>query len=176
MSKEITLTDGDLRERSEALHKAQELYEELAFLKNPKMPCPECGGAGSTYGGSLGDVCPRCMGARMLDRPGGEDLEMPDFRKLRAAITAYGDALADKALPEGHQAKKHLALPPAESVPTPEEIEELASHAKEQARQLEGPDMSKLPAPAQRPAAGLGGVSDAELDEMEDAMEEAEDE
>ena len=161
------LTEDDLRERSEALNEAQELYEELAFLKNPKMPCPDCGGSGSVYGGSLGDVCPRCGGARMLDQPGGEDLEMPDFRALRGAITAYGNALADQALPSGHQAKQNLLLPPADSVPTLEQLEALGERAKELSRGLPAPDYSQLP-----PSRAAGQLTDADLDEMEDAMEE----
>jgi hypothetical protein len=168
----IVLNDEELRRRSQALHETQELYEELAFLKNPKMPCPECGGSGSVYGGSLGDVCPRCGGGRLLDQPSSEDFEMPDFRSMRAAITAYYDAMADGVLPTGHAGKRNLRLPPVESVPTLEEIEELREAGKEKAKALKSADFSQLPPAPARRQEGLGGVTDAELDELEDAATE----
>ena len=41
------LTEDDLRQRSQKLDETQELYEELAYLANPKMPCPECSNEGT---------------------------------------------------------------------------------------------------------------------------------
>jgi hypothetical protein len=170
-----SLTEEDLRERSQALHEAQETYEELAYLTNPKMPCPECGGAGSVHGGSLGDVCVNCGGARVVEAPGGRKVEMPPFAALRWAISTYGNALADHALPVGHRAKKYLELPAPTTVPTLEKIQKLQAEGLAQARQLTGqpgivdPKLLKEAKPAKGLSGegDLGEYEDAELDDME---------
>jgi hypothetical protein len=169
-----SLTDDDLRERSQALNEAEELYEELAFLGNPKMPCPECVGAGSVSGGSLGDICPRCIGQRVIDRPDSEPLKRPPFKELRAAISKYGNAMANAQLPAGHDGKRDLALPAAASVPTLEEIKAIYSEGKALARQIGSghalPELQK----AEKPKGmlgdgeeGLGEYTDDELEAME---------
>lgn len=94
------LTDDDLRDRSQALHEAQEKWEKLAYVTVKKIPCRECGGAGSVASGGFGDICVACMGTRLEEAPDAEDFEMPDFGKMRLAISAYGNALADLALPD----------------------------------------------------------------------------
>lgn len=179
------LTEDDLRARSQKLHETQELYEELAYLANPKMPCPECTGAGNVSGGSLGDICVRCMGSRVLDRPGSPVVEMPNFAQLRASITDYGNAVADRALPPGedgkpHRAFKGLALPAASKVVTMEEIDKLYEHGQETAKKLQGQAPAvegiSLNPPASRQGllsddGDLGDYSDADLDEMEADME-----
>lgn len=132
------LTEADLRDRSNQLNKTQEFYEEVSYLANPKMPCPDCAGGGMVSGGSLGDICVRCMGARVCERPGYKPLVIPPFAQLREKISEYGDALADMALPEGHTAFKGLALPPASSVPTVNEIADMYNHANDVAHQLNG--------------------------------------
>jgi ssDNA-binding Zn-finger/Zn-ribbon topoisomerase 1 len=170
------ITEEDLRQRSQALHEAQESWEEVAYLANPKMPCPECSGSGSVGGGSLGDICVRCMGARVLEQPGRQAVELPPFRELRAAISAYGDALADRALPEGHGAKKQLALPAAATVPTWKSISELTHQALVRARQLQGAPGVVDPKLLEdrKTAKGLAGegdlgeYDDAELADMEE--------
>ena len=174
------LTEDDLRERSQKLHETQELFEELAYMANPKMPCPECTGAGNVSGGSLGDICPRCMGVRVIDRPGSPKVDMPNFAQLRAGITAYGDALADRALPpvdgKPHRAFKGLALPPASSVVTMKDLDELHAKAMDHANQLRGKPSAveglELDAPRKRKGlqsddGGLDDYSDADLDELE---------
>jgi hypothetical protein len=171
-----SLTEDDLRARSEALDKAQTMYEEYAWVATPKVPCPECGGAGSVIGGSLGDFCPTCGGSRVIESPGGHRIQMPPFAALRGAITQYGNALADRALPAGHRAKRGLALPPAGSVPTVEQLDALTDEALSQVKRLEGATPGivepKRLAQAKR-AKGLVGegeldeYTDAELDEME---------
>lgn len=113
---EIELTEADLQERSQKLDDLQEMFEEIAYVVEPKMACPECGGGGSIDAGSLGSICIRCMGAKVINQPFHEPMRQPDFAQLRAPITAYYNALADRALPAGHPHKKGLALPPASSV------------------------------------------------------------
>lgn len=169
------LTEEDLRARSHALNEAQETWEEVAYLANPKMPCPECSGAGAVPGGSLGDICVRCMGARVIEQPGRQSVNQPPFAELRAAITEYATALADRRLPAGHRAKQHLALPAAETVPSLEDLRTLTKVAIDTARQLQGApgvvDDKLLAAPQK--AKGLAGegdlneYTDAELDGME---------
>ncbi len=173
----MSITDDDLRERSEALHRAQESWEEYSYLATPKMPCPECSGAGQVAGGSLGDICVRCEGSRVIDRPGARPPEMPPFAALRAAITAYGNALADRQLPNDHYGKRHLVLPAADTVPTLEQISALANEAAGKARQLDGAAPGIVPSHMladPRPEKGLRGegdlgeFADAELNEIED--------
>jgi hypothetical protein len=178
-----TLTDEDLRQRSQALHDAQETWEELQFLSTPKIPCRECGGSGQVSGGSFGSICVGCMGERMVTPKGAPSFDMPDFSGMRKAISAYGDALSDRALPDGHRGKRQLALPAASTVPTLELIETLGEQALSKARQLQSGrppghfDPKQLPDAA--PAKGLAGegdlgeYDDAELAEMEDAANEA---
>lgn len=172
------ISEEDLRQRSQKLDEAQERWENLAYLATEKIPCPECGGNGNV-GGYL---CPSCMGQRVLESPDsdGPGFEMPKFAELRAAITAYGNALADRALPDGHLAKRQLALPAASTVPTLAALTKLDADGKAKGRELKqlgaagrGTDPRSLPAP--KPERGisdetdLGDIDDAELAEMEDA-------
>lgn len=170
-----TLTDDDLRIRSQALHEAQETWEELQFVSTPKIPCRECGGAGQVAGGSFGAICVGCMGERMVAAPGATTFDMPDFSGMRKAITAFGNALADRALPDGHKGKQQLALPAASTVPTLEAIQILADQGLARCRQLEAmSDREIKQLPVAQPARGLAGegdlgeYDDAELAEMED--------
>lgn len=168
------LTEDDLRARSQALSDAQETWEELSYMTARKIPCPECSGAGAVSSGSLGDICPRCMGRRMLDQPGEVGVEMPPFAALRGAITAYGNAIADRELPTGHIAKKQLALPAPATVPTLEQIEQLKTQAAAKVRELGSGapgvvDAPQLPAPKKKRDDGVLGddAEDAEFDDHE---------
>lgn len=181
------LTEDDLRKRSQALDEAQTTYEKIAYISVPKMPCPECGGQGSVDGGSLSGICLGCEGARVVDRPDAEPFVMPPFKELRAAISAYGDALADRGIPaqladgRAHPGKRHLALPAASSVPSLESLQAIKTDGLARAKQLrEGTadldrELKRLPAP--KPAKGLRGegdlgeYEDAELADMEDVAE-----
>jgi hypothetical protein len=169
------LSNNDLRERAELLNEAQQLYEDLAYISVPKIPCPECSGAGQIYGGSLGNLCPRCLGQRVVDRPGYEVLALPDFAGIRARITAYGDALADRALPAGHRAKKQLTLPAASSVPTLEEIQAIYDKGQDKAKELRDKEVEiegelaepEKPKGLLSESGDLDDYGDEELDEME---------
>lgn len=176
------LDEEDLRARSQKLDEAQELYEEMAYLGVAKMPCPECTGAGSVSSGSLGDICVKCFGKRVIDHPGAEPMKMPPFKQLRAAIGKYGDALADRLLLPGddgtpHKGKRNLALPPPPSVPTLEEIQAIYDTGKAKAKELQAAEMPQLTAP-QKPQGllsddgGLDDYTDADLEEMEEAAED----
>jgi len=171
-----SLTEDDIRERSQELHDAQELWETLAITSTPKIACPECSGRGSVGSGSLGDICVRCMGRRVIDAPGSAPIEMPPFAELRAAIGAYGDALADQALPPGHRAKKNLALPAASTVPTMDALRKLGKDGLARSRQLaDARPLSALPAARDRVEGNDltenedTEIDDAELDDLEDA-------
>jgi hypothetical protein len=171
MPDEINLTDEDLDQIAGDLEDANQLWEKVAYLSSPKMPCPECGGSGQVFGGSLGDVCPGCMGMRVLDHPGADLMDIPDFAGMRLALGAYCDAKRDGR-----------ALPPASTVPTREQIAELAKQAKAKAETLPSAPLPAGIAAGQlaepKKATGmlgdgnLGDVSDDELDEIE--AEEAE--
>lgn len=171
------ISDADIAQRFKALDEAQETWEEVSYLANPKMPCPECGGAGAVGGGSLGDVCVRCMGARVVEQPGRQTVQQPPFAELRAALRAYGDALIDQRLPEGHRAKKGLALPAPETVPPLADLQQLTKDAINVSRQLAGaPGLADIKSlPEAKKAKGLAGegdlgeYTDAELADMEDA-------
>ncbi len=175
------IAEDDIRQRSQQLHEAQEAWEELAYLANPKIPCPECTGAGSVSGGSLGDICVRCLGTRVLEQPGSQPMAMPKFAELRSAIGAYGDALADRALPMGHLGKRGLLLPAASTVPTLESLQALYTQAATQARQLAAggtpgivdPKLLREPKKAKGMAGDgdLGDFEDAELADLEDGGE-----
>jgi hypothetical protein len=170
-----SITDDDLRARSQALDDAQTQWEEYVWVATPKIPCNECGGSGMVIGGSLGDFCPTCGGSRVIESPGGHRIKMPPFATLRSAISAYGDALADRELPAGHRGKRNLALPAASSVPTLEQLQKLGTEALIKVRQLEGtpgivdPKLLKQGKPAKglQGEGDLGEYDDAELDEME---------
>ncbi len=165
------ITEDDIRDRSQELDEAQEAWEELAYIANPKIPCPECTGAGSVSGGSLGDICVRCLGTRVIERPGSQPMEMPAFAQLRAAIGAYGDALADRALPMGHRGKRGLLLPPPATVPTLEALQALRTQATDHARQLAAGDAPGLVDPKllKDPKKAKGLVGDGDLGDYEDA-------
>lgn len=175
------ISNEDIRQLSEALNDAQESWEETAYLANPKMPCPECGGSGSVGGGIFDSTCVRCMGERVLDVPGSTPPEgMPDFKKLRASISAYGDALALASHPN---AELRRQLPAATTLPTLDQLRELKQRAISTARQLTAGgiapgayDPKLLKAPKKKKGmegdGDLGEYSDAELAEFEDQDKE----
>lgn len=178
------LSDNDLRERSQALSDAQDLWEKAAYLSIEKIPCRECGGSGRVSGGTFGDMCVACEGTRVEEAPDAEEFPMPPFASMRAAITEYGNALADRDLPEGHVAKKHLALPAPSTVPDLDAIKAVHAQGKEKVKELRaaqgrsqlgaGRGVDPRSLPEGKPDSGfegdgnLGDVEDAELDEMED--------
>lgn len=172
-----SISSDDLRARSEALNEAQETFESLAYVSTPKIPCHECGGRGVTAAGSFGDIeCPNCGGKRVVERPGNPPIEAPPFAALRAGITAYGDALADRALPAGHRNKRGLALPPASTVPSLESLRNITAELVEKHKAISAPavDPKLLPErQARNDEDGAGDFDDAELDQAEaDADEE----
>lgn len=170
---EVELSDEDIRQISSALDDAQTRWERVGYLSAQKMPCPECGGAGQIAGGSLGDICPGCLGARVIDHPAAEQLVLPPFASMRAALSAYANARLDRALPDGHRGKKGLALPPRSTVPTLEEIQNLGAEALEKAKALPPVTMPALAEPERkRGMLGDGGIagnwSEDDLDQFDD--------
>jgi len=178
--------DEDLRLRLQALDEAQSTWEELAYLSNPKMPCPECSGGGFVASGSLGDVCVRCGGDRVIDQPGVESrVDLAQFRPMRAALAAYGEALDDRLFPDdpdgrraagGLKSRRNLALPPASSLPTLEAIQALQRLGMDKTRLLGSappgvfdPKLLRAPQRAKGLAGEghLGEYEDAELADME---------
>jgi len=172
--------EEDLRVRLQALDDAQSTWEELAYLANPKMPCPECSGGGYVASGSLGDVCVRCGGDRVIDQPGGAKVDLEQFKPMRVALAAYGEALDDRLFPDdpdgaraksGLRSRRNLALPAPATVPTLEAIQKLQAdgEARVQQAHLAGApgivDPKRLK--ASKRAKGLAG--DGDLGEYEDA-------
>lgn len=150
-------------ELARELDETQTLYEKLAYLGSPKMPCPECGGAGSVYGGSLGDICPMCHGSRLVDHPAAEAIALPDFAGMRAALGAVRDD-DDRVLPGPHR------------VPSLEGLRALRKKGKEFAKQFgPQPQMPELaePNPKARTRGSLGpghlDISDEDLDDVLEA-------
>lgn len=103
------LTTDDLDEIGAEVERANTLYEKLAYLETAKMPCMECGGAGSLPGGSLGDICPGCLGARVIDHPGADEFPVPDFAGMRGALKACVDK-DNKVLPGHHRVPRLSAV------------------------------------------------------------------
>lgn len=177
-----SLTEDDLRERSQQLHEVQSEWEDLAHMSIAKMPCPECYGAGQVQGGSLGDICVRCMGARVVDQP-GQAFEMPPFDDMRAAITAYGSYLLRLRDPE---TAKRLApgdgmvsnaSPDPRGIVTSAQLEELRGQARSRVAKLQlagAPGLAPVALAEPQRATGLlgdgdlGDVEDADLDAIED--------
>lgn len=103
------LTTDELREIASSLEDAQGLADKVDYLTTAKMPCPECGGSGSLSAGSLGSMCPGCMGARYLDHPAGHgDAANPAVKMLadmRRNFSTYATALDGRraylSLPDG---------------------------------------------------------------------------
>jgi hypothetical protein len=154
---EIEIDEATLRAISEELDRTQTLWEELAYLATPLMPCPECSGAGAIYGGILGDLCPNCLGQRVVAHPGAEPFQMPPFASMRAALSGGVSA----------------------ALPTLAQVRALAAEARTQAKALLAHGPRAAPALAQRKTAkgmlGDGGLDeyvDAELDALQDGDDE----
>lgn len=98
------LTEEELNQIVADLDFAQREYEKLVHLSSPIMPCPECGGAGSVSGGSLGDICPGCLGSRRVSAPGNPGIDLNiDFAGIRARLAdaqRYNDAVAGRLGPD----------------------------------------------------------------------------
>lgn len=166
------IAEDEIQKRAEALSGAQDVWEQAAWRARPKVPCMECTGNGQVVGGSLGDHCPSCHGKRVVDDESVEvDFQMPDFRQLRDPLNAYGDALIARRY------GKPMALPPASSVPTMAQIDELRASGRERHRQLAAggaPALPQLPPAGPLKRTGLeaeGGIESAADDAEIDALE-----
>lgn len=152
-------SDADVTEVAQAIEEADEVYQQVAFMAVPKVPCHECGGSGSTPNGSLGDGCLTCMGQRWLPAPHAnqvlKQLNLPDLVAMRAQIRA-----ADSALRAG------AALPP---IPTKEAISKVHDDLGKTSMQLGSGE--PMPALAAAPGPKRIAPSDVELDDLEDGRE-----
>jgi hypothetical protein len=166
-SDDSDLTDRDLDEIAAGLEAAQQVWEQVAFLATEKIPCPECGGMGSVYGGSLGDTCPGCFGRRVVDHPGAEAIALPPFAQWRGRLHAQAVHL-----------RTGLGSPvPRALLPSPAQLTELLEEGRTKAQQYRERAPVALPTPAQDEQKLLGslggqGPSDDVLDELEDDAEE----
>lgn len=156
---DYVLTEDDLAAAAREIERAEASFDDYAFLATPKMPCPECAGSGRIYAGMLGDACPTCLGARVVDRPDADSIKSP-FPALRRALGAYSDAQ-----------KLGRALPPASTVIRAEAAARMGTEVRQLASALPNPVMN-LPEPKKQAAGMLGHgeaeFSDEDLDEMED--------
>ena len=156
------LTADDLDEIGAEVERANTLYEKLAYLGTAKMPCIECGGSGSLPGGSLGDICPGCLGARVMDHPGADEMTLPDFAGMRAALSACVD-------------KDNNVLPGPHRVPQLSAVRALHEEGRRQSKLIGAPpEAPALPGPKQHDEdhggyGSLGGESpaDSEIDDLE---------
>lgn len=176
------LSEDDLQEIGREIEAADEQWQKYAYLSTPKIPCSECGGAGSIAGGSLGSVCPACFGARVVDHPAADAPPLPDFAKHRKALAAYTEASFQLTLPGDHLAKKsHIkALPPASSLPRPEALRNAVKIIKEASKELgTTPQIGGQLAAPESPARGSlddgdTEFSDRQIDEMIEIAENEE--
>jgi hypothetical protein len=155
------LSDSELNDLADNIAKdleeAAELREKVAFLSVQKMPCPECAGAGSVYGGSLGDICPTCMGRRVVDHPGADGVELPDllpWQNWLRQLDEYRGA-----------AQQGRALPPPGEPPSHEDLKTAMAEMRGMAKSLKAPELPAPPPPRQ--ARLLGSLSQTELDDEE---------
>lgn len=99
----VFVDDADLETIYRDLDEAQRQYEKVAFLAQPTMPCDECGGSGTIAGGSLGNICPTCCGARVIDAPYAEELsrlQLPDFGAMRKRLNGEEKLVQQGKLPD----------------------------------------------------------------------------
>lgn len=161
----------DIDERLRDLNEAQTLWERVVYLKTMKMPCPECGGAGSLYAGSLGGTCPTCFGARMVDHPAAEEIEVPNFVDMRRALSGAA-AARDQRLGLRSKDEMRLSLPDPASLPSRDAIKALADQAREIARGLPAsPQIEGTLREPPRPR--LHAPDDRQLDAFEDGDADA---
>lgn len=163
-------SEAEIAERAQAVDDAHGVWESARFKAMPKMPCPACAGNGYIMGG-MSEVCDGCFGKRVV-QDAGEDFvfTMPDFAALKAPLVAYGNALAWR------QHGKPAALPPAESVPTMDAIDQVlqagrAKHRELGAGRMPAGMLPAAPPPDKRGFQSDGGIestaTDAEIDEIE---------
>lgn len=173
----------DYDERLRALHEAQTVWERLAYLTTLKMPCPECGGAGQLYGGSLGSACPECLGARVVDHPASEGLKMPDFAGMRVLLSEAAEERDKRAGLMG-KGVKLLRRPDPADLPTLDDIRALADEGRKIALSAPAaPDVRGQLAEPPRPKmhaldeGRIDGEDDADLpsDDYLDALERGDD-
>jgi hypothetical protein len=174
----------DYDERLRALHEAQTVWERLAYLQTLKMPCPECGGAGQLYGGSLGSACPECLGARVVDHPASEGFELPDFAGMRALLSGAAEARDQRKGLMG-EGLKLLKQPHPADMPSMDEIHALADEGRKlalsapAAPSVQGGQLREPPRPEMH-ALDEGRVDGEDdgtyaTDEYLDALEEGQD-
>lgn len=156
------LDEQQAAEIARELDETQTLYEKIAYLGSPKMPCPECGGSGSVYGGSLGDICPTCHGARLVEHPAAEPLAIPDFAGMRAALGRIRGVIEgehDRVLPGPHR------------VPSIKGLQAIRKLGKEFAKQL-GPQPQMPQLASQDPKARtMGSLGPGHLDIDDEDLE-----
>lgn len=156
------ITEQDLDEIAEAVEEADDLHQRYMFLSVQKIPCPECGGQGNVYGGSLGNACPTCCGARMVDHPGSVQPQLPGFAKERAALGAYVRAQRNQGT------KREVPLPLASSLPRPESIRMRTTEIREISRRLgSAPQLKGQLAEPKKQAVGSLGDGEAEYSDEE---------
>lgn len=169
MYDDVELSQGEFDELAREVEDTNVQYEKLRHLATPKMACMECGGNGTLAGGSFGAMeCPSCNGARVVDHPAAEPMDIPDFAGMRAALSA---AAAPAMLNGAVNPAAGMLLPGPQRLPKLSALQSLQKQGKEYA-QLHAPALPKLPALPGTPAAAtshdtLGAPGDKELDQLE---------
>ncbi len=160
------VTDHDIREVAESLQQVEDLWNKVASLTDPRIPCPECGGTGTLAGGgSLGEIpCDTCDGQRYVDHPAAQEigkLMLPDFgglqNRLRLLCDSHDEAArrAYLGLKEGGDgrftspvSREDLEALRKDIAAVREQGRQVAiEQAKAQGHQLAGPRRAPLPLP-----------------------------
>lgn len=142
--------------RLRAVEFAEEVWQQAAYLAVEKMPCRECGGSGVIDGGSLGNICPECLGSRAeaLAGQAPPPAPPPALRAMRSQlIDAHAQVFNWHLDPQGEMPTP--ALPPWSAI---EEVLEGAAKAAPKLgdgwrrllpmpRIVEDPSLDDLPEP-----------------------------
>lgn len=160
----------DLDDRLRELERAQTAWERLSYLQTLKMPCPACGGAGSLYGGSLGNTCPECLGTRMVEHPAAQEIEVPaDFFAVRRLLNAAAKA-RDQRLGLRAPGEDRAMMPDLSSLPSLQEIRDFTEQGRQLA--LQAPQTPVVQGQLREPPRPrLDAPDDRQLDALEDGEE-----
>lgn len=111
--------------RLRVVEAAEEMWQQATYLAVEKMPCRECGGSGVIDGGSLGSICPECLGSRAEALAGQAPPPPPALRSMRAQLLdAHKQVFNWHLAPQGEMPTP--ALPPWSAI---EEVLEGAAKA-----------------------------------------------
>lgn len=106
----------EIDRRLQAVIAAEEMWAQARYLAVEKVPCRECGGTGTIDGGSLGSICPECLGSR-AEPLAGQSRPVPtppEVSNMRAQLIAAAVTVWDwRSKPEGPMPEPEMPPWPA---------------------------------------------------------------